>query len=92
MTTIKQEIRNRWTNAVQFTADITCAPDATIGVRIGWAVKWARQNDADLSRANLIGANLIGAVLIATNPRGTVLSQAVLGYHAAGVAGYVEDS
>ena len=40
---MKQEIRNRWTNAVQFTADITCAPDATIGVRIGLAVKWARQ-------------------------------------------------
>ena len=55
MTTIKQEIRNRWTNAVQFTADITCAPDATIGVRIGLAVMWARQNDADLSGANLSG-------------------------------------
>ena len=60
---MKQEIRNRWTNAVQFTADITCAPDATIGVRIGLAVKWARQNDADLSGADLRDADLSSADL-----------------------------
>ena len=63
MTTIKQEIRNRWTNAVQFTADITCAPDATIGVRIGLAVMWARQNDANLSGANLSGAKWRGITI-----------------------------
>ena len=63
MTTIKQEIRNRWTNAVQFTADITCAPDATIGVRIGLAVKWARQNDANLRGADLRYADLSDADL-----------------------------
>ena len=83
MTTIKQEIRNRWTNAVQFTADITCAPDATIGVRIGLAVKWARQNGAnlryaDLSSANLRGANLRGANLRGANLRGADLRYADL--------------
>ena len=75
MTTIKQEIRNRWTNAVQFTADITCAPDATIGVRIGLAVKWARQNDANLRYANLSGADLSSA-----NLRGADLCGADLSY------------
>ena len=78
MTTIKQEIRNRWTNAVQFTADITCAPDATIGVRIGLAVKWARQNDADLSSANLRGADLYGANLYGADLRYADLSDANL--------------
>ncbi len=78
MTTIKQEIRNRWTNAVQFTADITCAPDATIGVRIGLAVKWARQNDANLRGADLRGANLRGADLSSANLRGADLRYADL--------------
>ena len=63
MTTIKQEILNRWTNVVQFTAYITCAPDATIGVRIGLAVKWARQNGANLRSANLRSADLCSADL-----------------------------
>jgi len=78
MTTIKQEIRNRWTNAVQFTADITCAPDATIGVRIGLAVKWARQNDANLYGADLSGANLYGANLRDANLYGADLRGANL--------------
>ena len=78
MTTIKQEIRNRWTNAVQFTADITCAPDATIGVRIGLAVKWARQNGADLRDANLSGADLRDANLRGANLSGANLSGADL--------------
>ena len=78
MTTIKQEIRNRWTNAVQFTADITCAPDATIGVRIGLAVKWARQNDANLSYANLRDANLSYANLRYADLSGANLSDANL--------------
>lgn len=58
--TEKFEVRNRWTNAVQFTAEITCAPDATIGVKLGLAIRWAarRDNDADLSGAVLSGAVL----------------------------------
>jgi len=75
---MKQEIRNRWTNAVQFTADITCAQDATIGVRIGLAVKWARQNGADLRDADLRGANLSGANLSGANLRGADLRDADL--------------
>jgi len=78
MTTIKQEIRNRWTNAVQFTADIKCAPDATIGVRIGLAVRWARQNDANLRGADLRDANLRGADLSSANLRGADLRYADL--------------
>lgn len=30
METEQFEVRNRWTNAVQFTAEVTCAPDATV--------------------------------------------------------------
>ena len=78
MTTIKQEIRNRWTNKVQFTADITCAPDATIGVRIGLAVQWARKNGANLRYADLSGADLSGADLRGADLSGANLSGADL--------------
>ena len=78
--TEKFEVRNRWTNAVQFTAEITCAPDATIGVKLGLAIRWAarRDNDADLSGADLRGADLRGAVLSGADLSGAVLSGAVL--------------
>jgi len=66
------DVRNRWTNAVQFTAEITCAPDATYSVKLGLAVKWAvnaRANltDANLADANLAGANLADAYLTGAN-------------------------
>jgi hypothetical protein len=76
--TEKLEIRNRWTNRVQFTAEVTCAPDATIGVKIGLAVRWARRNDADLSGAVLRGAVLRGADLRGADLSGADLSGAVL--------------
>ena len=59
MVTIEKfEVRNRWTSLVQFTAEITCAPDATIGVKLGLAVGWACKSGADLSGADLSGADL----------------------------------
>ena len=79
----KFEVRNRWTNRVQFTAEITCTPDATIGVKIGLAVRWARNNDADLRDADLRDADLRGADLrdadlSDADLRGAVLRGAVL--------------
>ena len=57
------EVRNRWTDRVQFTAEITCSPDATVGVKLGLAVRWARKSGADLRGADLRGADLRGADL-----------------------------
>jgi hypothetical protein len=89
----KFEVRNRWSNRVQFTAEITCAPDATIGVKLGLAVRWARKSDAvlrdavlrdadlsdaDLRGADLSGADLSGAVLSGADLRDAVLRGAVL--------------
>ncbi|PZU59798.1 MAG: hypothetical protein DI547_04800 [Sphingobium sp.] len=84
----KLEVRNRWTNRVQFTAEITCAPDAAIGVKLGLAVQWARKSgavlsdadlsDADLSDADLSGADLSGADLSDADLRRADLSGAVL--------------
>ncbi len=48
---MKYEIRNRFTNAVQFTAEIDCAEDASVGVKIGLAVKWAIKTGANLADA-----------------------------------------
>lgn len=59
----KFEVRNRWNNRVQFTAEITCSPDASIALKLGLAVRWARSNGADLRDADLRDADLSGAVL-----------------------------
>jgi len=59
--TEKFEVHNRRTNAIQFTAEITCAPDATYSVKLGLAVEWAVNARANLARANLSGAYLAGA-------------------------------
>jgi Pentapeptide repeats (8 copies) len=74
----KIEIRNRWTNKVQFTAEIICAPDATLGVKIGLAVRWGRDNGADLSDAVLRDADLSDAVLRGAVLRGAALRDADL--------------
>jgi hypothetical protein len=57
------EIRNRWTNAVQVTAQIDCPPDAPVSLKLGLAVQWAVKERADLSGASLSGASLRGANL-----------------------------
>ena len=85
---MKYEIKNRWTGNVQFVAEIDCNETASIGVKIGLAVKWAIENravlrgavlrDADLSRADLRGADLRGADLSRADLRGAVLSRADL--------------
>ncbi len=63
-TTIEKfEVRNRWTNAVQFTAEISVTRDMLPSVKLGLAVKWGRQNGADMRDANLRGANLRDADL-----------------------------
>jgi hypothetical protein len=90
---IKFEIKNRWSGAVQFTAEIDCAEDAPRSVKISLAVKWgiksganligANLSEADLSKANLreadlSKANLIGANLSGANLIGANLSKADL--------------
>ena len=79
----KFEVRNRWANAVQFTAEIDVTPDMMPRVRLGLAVRWARRNgavlrDADLSGADLSGADLSDAVLSGADLRDAVLRGADL--------------
>ena len=71
--TEKFEVRNRWTNRIQFTAEIKCNPDASIGVKLGLAGRWGYSSGAVLRGADLSGAVLSGAVL-----RGAVLRDADL--------------
>ena len=60
---MKFSIHNRFTNAVQFTADIDCAEGASEATKKGLAVLWALKNGADLRWATLTGADLTGATL-----------------------------
>ena len=72
------QIRNRFTNAVKFTAEIEAGENTNWRVKIGLAVKWAFQTKADLSDADLSGAVLRGAVLSGAVLSGADLSGAVL--------------
>jgi hypothetical protein len=60
---MKQEIRDRWSGEIKFTAEIEANPTMPLGVRIGLAVKWAIKTGADLTGANLTGADLTRADL-----------------------------
>ena len=55
---MKFEILNRFTRAVQITAEIDCSPETHLSVKLGLAVRWAIKNKADLSSANLRSADL----------------------------------
>ena len=63
MATEKYEVRNRWTDKVQFTAEIECSPAATWRLKLGLAVLWAHKTGARLDGARLDGANLDGALV-----------------------------
>ena len=60
---IKFDVLNRFTGAVQFTAEIECDEGASVSVKLGLAVRWAVKAGADLARADLAGANLARADL-----------------------------
>ena len=70
---MKHDITNRFSGAVQFSAEIECNDDASTSEKLGLAVTVAVKADADLSRANLSRAYLSGADL-----RGSDLSYANL--------------
>ena len=70
---LKFDVLNRFTGAVQFTAEIECKPDELLSVKLGLAVQWAIKSCAYLSGAYLSGADLRGADL-----RGAYLSRADL--------------
>ena len=72
------EILNRWTNEVQVTAQIDCAPDAPVSLKLGLAVRWAVKEKANLRGADLSGADLSGANLREANLSGADLSGADL--------------
>jgi hypothetical protein len=60
---MKFEVRNRFSGAVQFTAEIECDEGASTSIKLGLAVRWAIKSRADLSGADLSGADLSGADL-----------------------------
>jgi hypothetical protein len=78
MGVIQYPILNRWTGKVQFTAEIKCDETATIGFKVGLAVKWACKSGAVLSGADLSGAVLSGADLSGADLRGADLRGADL--------------
>jgi hypothetical protein len=64
-TTMKFEIKHRWTGTVIFTAEIEADGDTAISVKLGLAVRAALKAKADLRGADLRGADLSGAPVIA---------------------------
>ena len=76
--TIKFDVFNRFSGAVQFTAEIECPPDELPSVKLGLAVKWAIKSGANLRDAYLGGANLRDAYLGDAYLGGAYLSDANL--------------
>ena len=66
-------IMNRWTNEVQFTADIECAEDTPNSLKIGLALKWGVANSANLRGADLSGSDLRDSDLRDSNLSGADL-------------------
>jgi len=75
---LKFDVLNRFSGAVQFTAEIACAESELTGVKLGLAVKWAIKSSANLSGAYLSGANLSSADLSGADLSGANLSGADL--------------
>jgi hypothetical protein len=80
---MKFEIKNRFTGDIQFSAEIDCADDASMSIKLGLAVRVAVKSRANLSgaylsRANLSGADLSGACLSGAYLSGAYLSGANL--------------
>jgi len=75
---MKYEIKNRYTNKVQFTADIDCEEDEKESVKIGLSVIWAIKNKADLREADLQEADLLKANLREADLRWADLREADL--------------
>jgi len=78
MPLIKFPVLNRWSLKVQFEAEIDCAEDTSLRVKMGLAVRWACERDADLRGADLRGAVLRDADLRDADLRGAVLRDADL--------------
>jgi len=74
----KIEVRNLWTSRVQFTAEVEVTEWMTPRLKLGMAVQWARDNDANLSGADLRDADLRDADLSGANLRDADLSGANL--------------
>ena len=64
---IKFDVTNRFSGAVQFTAEIDCAKDEPNFVKLGLAAQWAIKTRANLAGANLARANLARANLADAN-------------------------
>jgi uncharacterized protein YjbI with pentapeptide repeats len=75
---MKFEVRNRFSGAVQFTAEIECGENTSTSVKLGLAVRWAIKSRANLSGADLSRANLSGAYLSGAYLSGAYLSRAYL--------------
>ena len=74
---MKFDILNRFTGAVQITAEIECGDNELTSIKLGLAVRWAFKSGADLSGADLSRADLSGANLRGANLSGADLSGAV---------------
>ena len=75
---ISFEVKNRFSNAVQFVAKIQCDESASYSTKMGLAVQWAVNSGANLGGAYLREADLGGAYLRGADLRGANLGGLIL--------------
>jgi uncharacterized protein YjbI with pentapeptide repeats len=77
---IKFDVLNRFSGAIQFTAEIDCADSEPHSWKLRLAVQWAIKTGADLSDTDLSGAKLSDTDLSGADLSGAKLSGAKLNY------------
>lgn len=61
---MKFDIKSRWDDRVQFTADINCSRDESYSIKLGLAIRAAVKAGASLANTDLADASLINANLV----------------------------
>ena len=75
---IKFDVLNRFSGAIQFTAEIDCADSEPHSWKLRLAVQWAIKTGADLSDTDLSGADLSDTDLCGADLSGAKLRRAKL--------------
>ena len=77
---LKFDVLNRFSDDVQFTAEIDCDENVSRSIRLGLAVEWALKTATNLRGSDLSGSDLSDSNLSYSNLRGSNLSYSNLSY------------
>lgn len=75
---MKFEVKHRFLDTINFTADIDCDKDQPESKKLGWAIQWAIDNNVNMERSNFDNVDLERADLLFVNFWGCSFKNAFL--------------